>query len=50
MHIADAIRHNGGDRNAAARELGIHLITLFRKINALAIDLPSTDGRTRPDE
>ncbi len=49
MHIADALRHNRGNRNAAARELGIHPSTLFRKIKALDIDLPETDGRARDD-
>lgn len=47
MHIADAIRHHGGNRNAAARELDIHPSTLFRKIKTLGIELPDTDGRTR---
>jgi len=47
MHIADAIRNHHGNRNAAARELGIHPSTLFRKIKSLRIDLPDTDGRTR---
>jgi transcriptional regulator with PAS, ATPase and Fis domain len=49
VHISDAIRHHGGNRNAAARELGIHPSTLFRKIKALGIDLPDTDGRTREE-
>ncbi len=43
MHIADAIRHHGGNRTAAARELGIDPSTLFRKIKSLNIDLPSHD-------
>lgn len=47
VHIADAIRHHGGNRNAAARELGIHPSTLFRKIKAMGIELPDVDGRNR---
>jgi transcriptional regulator with PAS, ATPase and Fis domain len=35
--IADALRRNNGNRAAAARELGIHKSTLFRKIRALNI-------------
>jgi len=45
--IAEAIRRNGGNRHAAARELGIHPSTLFRKIRRLGIGLPSGDGRRR---
>jgi len=45
MHIADAIRRHGGNRKAAAKELGIDPSTLFRKINSLGIDLPVRDGR-----
>jgi len=35
--ITDALRRNDGNRAAAARELGIHKSTLFRKIKALGI-------------
>jgi len=45
--IADALRRNGGSRTAAARELGIHPSTLFRKVKALSIPMPATDGRHR---
>lgn len=45
MHIADAIRRHGGNRKAAAKELGIDPSTLFRKINSLEIELPVGDGR-----
>jgi len=45
MHIAEAIRRHGGNRKAAARGLGIHPSTLFRKIKSLGIELPETDGR-----
>lgn len=47
MHITDAIRRHGGNRTAAAMELGIHPSTLFRKIKSLGIDLPAGDGRNR---
>jgi PAS domain S-box-containing protein len=40
LHIADAIRRHGGNRTAAARELGIDPSTLFRKLKALKINLP----------
>jgi PAS domain S-box-containing protein len=43
MHIVDAVRRHGGNRTAAARELGINPSTLFRKIKSLGIDLPSPD-------
>lgn len=43
MHIADAIRRHGGNRTAAARELGINPSTLFRKIKSLGIELPDRD-------
>jgi transcriptional regulator with PAS, ATPase and Fis domain len=47
--ILDALVRNRYNRQAAARELGIHKSTLYRKIKALAIDLPETDGRSRAD-
>ena len=47
--ITDAIRRHDGNRHAAAQELGIHASTLFRKINALQIELPDQDGRSHPN-
>ena len=44
--ILAALRHNNYNRLAAARELGIHKSTLFRKIKKLGIELPDTDGRS----
>jgi PAS domain S-box-containing protein len=45
--IREAIARNGGNRLAAARELGMHKSTLFRKIKLLGIELPEQDGRSR---
>lgn len=45
--ICDALRRNRGNRTAAARQLGIHTSTLFRKAKALGIELPEADGRNR---
>lgn len=47
IHIADAIRRHGGNRTAAAGELGINPSTLFRKIKSLGIELPDGDGRSQ---
>jgi DNA-binding NtrC family response regulator len=46
--IREAIARNGGSRLAAARELGMHKSTLFRKVRLLGIDLPEQDGRSHP--
>jgi transcriptional regulator with PAS, ATPase and Fis domain len=45
--IRQAIQRHDGNRLAAARELGIHKSTLFRKIKALSLALPKQDGRSR---
>ena len=45
--IRTALERNNFDRLAAARELGIHKSTLFRKIKKLGIVLPEQDGRSR---
>ena len=37
--ITEALQRNQGNRNAAAKELGIHKSTLFRKIKALDIHI-----------
>jgi PAS domain S-box-containing protein len=44
--IRDALRRTRNNRLAAARELGIHKSTLFRKIRALGLSLPDADGRS----
>jgi transcriptional regulator with PAS, ATPase and Fis domain len=46
--IMNALKRNGFNRLAAARELGMHKSTLFRKIKRLGIMLPETDGRSKP--
>jgi len=43
--ICSALKRAGGNRLAAAKELGVHKTTLFRKIRTLKIDLPEYDGR-----
>jgi lipoate-protein ligase B len=37
--IVSALKKNGYNRAAAARELGVHKTTLFRKIKSLGIEL-----------
>ncbi|MFO7937540.1 MAG: sigma 54-interacting transcriptional regulator [Kiritimatiellia bacterium] len=44
--IQAALENNNYNRLAAARELGIHKTTLFRKIKKLGIVLPEQDGRS----
>ena len=48
LAIRAALEQCGFNRLAAARELGLHKSTLFRKMKALGMDLPSQDGRSRP--
>ena len=47
LHITNALRRSGGNRTRAAKELGIHPSTLFRKIKDLGIVPPSKDGRSQ---
>jgi transcriptional regulator with PAS, ATPase and Fis domain len=44
--IRASLERNGFNRLAAARELGIHKTTLFRRIKKLGITLPEQDGRS----
>ncbi len=48
IHIAASVHRRGGNRNAAAAELGINPSTLYRKAKSLGIELPEVDGRSRP--
>jgi PAS domain S-box-containing protein len=49
--ILKALQRNGYNRLAAARELGMHKTTLFRKLKKLKLSLPDADGRkTHPPE
>jgi DNA-binding NtrC family response regulator len=45
--ILEALERNRNNRLAAARELGMHKSTFFRKIHSLGIELPREDGRSR---
>ena len=45
--IIDALKRNRFNRLEAARDLGIHKSTLFRKIKMLGIKLPKIDGRSQ---
>jgi transcriptional regulator with PAS, ATPase and Fis domain len=42
-----ALERNAFNRLAAAKELGIHKTTLFRRMKKLGISLPERDGRSR---
>jgi PAS domain S-box-containing protein len=44
--IHSALERNGDSRAAAARELGIHKTTLFRRMKKLGIPRPERDGRS----
>ena len=44
--ILGALKRNGFNRAAAARELGIHKTTLYRKMKTLDLPLPQQNGRS----
>jgi transcriptional regulator with PAS, ATPase and Fis domain len=46
--ILEALERHHFNRAAAARDLGMHKSTLYRKIKAMGIRLPERDGRARP--
>lgn len=50
QEIREALRRNNFNRAAAARELGMHKSTFFRKVHKLGIDLPEQDGRSSTSE
>ena len=43
--ILTALSENGQNRESAAKSLGLHKSTLYRKMKKLGISLPETDGR-----
>ena len=45
--IQEVLRRHGNNRTAAAKALGIHKSTLYRKIQKLGLTLPEMDGRGR---
>ncbi len=45
--ITEALKRNQYNRNATARELGMHKSTLFRKIKKLGIHLPKPEPHSR---
>jgi PAS domain S-box-containing protein len=48
--IRSALERNHGNRLAAARELGIHKTTLFRRMKRLGITGPQLDGRSNRNQ
>jgi transcriptional regulator of acetoin/glycerol metabolism len=46
--IMNALKYHNYNRLAAAKALGMHKSTLFRKIKRLGIVLPKIDGRSKP--
>ena len=48
--IRTALQRNAGNRLAAARDLGIHKTTLYRRMKKLGISLPDPNGRSRRDQ
>jgi PAS domain S-box-containing protein len=47
LFITETLQRRGGSRKLAAGDLGIDVSTLYRKIKALGIETPDTDGRGR---
>ena len=47
LFIAETLQRRNGNRKLAARDLGINVSTLYRKIRTLGIETPEADGRGR---
>jgi DNA-binding NtrC family response regulator len=45
--ILETLWRCSGNRKQAAREMGIDVSSLYRKIKALQLEVPEIDGRTR---
>ena len=45
LFIAETLQRRNGNRKLAAKDLGINVSTLYRKIKTLGIDTPEADGR-----
>jgi len=48
--IQSALARHNFNRTAAAKELGIHKTTLFRRMKRLGLSFPKKDGRSQPPE
>ena len=49
LFITETLRRRHGNRKLAAKDLGINVSTLYRKIKTLSIDTPDADGRSRQE-
>jgi len=47
LFITETLERHRGNRQRTARDLGIHVSTLYRKIKTLGIEVPDADGRGR---
>jgi len=47
LFITETLQRRNGNRKLAARDLGVSVSTLYRKINAYGIETPDADGRGR---
>lgn len=47
LFIAETLQRRNGNRKLAARDLGINVSTLYRRIKTLGIETPDVDGRGR---
>ena len=47
LFITETLQRRNGNRKLAAKDLGINVSTLYRKIKFLKIETPPSDGRGR---